>query len=155
MKSEDYKLINESWNKFINEEEAINEVDMPETLPGLALLLNIPKYIPYLIAYLEKVGKTDQDSTASLRKVADLSNKIVESLEQLKKDNPKIYALLVTAVLAKDPVGTVLHGKLMKFLKRDDRALLQKIKDHFKGEPEDPKLTSLEGEDLPDLKRED
>ena len=97
MNNKEYKIIKENWDQFINEEEQLNEIQ----LPGMNLILQNLDHIADFFNFLARV--TNQPK---LKVAADACKAIDTAMKQLQKESPLIYK----AIQAGDVAGT-LKGK--------------------------------------------
>ena len=85
MSNKEYKVIKENWDQFVNEEEQINEVQ----LPGMNFILENLDHIALLFDFLAKVLNQPK-----LKEAADACRVVDAGLKKFQKENPNIYKIL-------------------------------------------------------------
>tara|TARA_R100000008_G_C3482063_1_gene114358 strand:- start:53 stop:430 length:378 start_codon:yes stop_codon:yes gene_type:complete len=91
MNNKEYKVIKENWDQFVNEEEQINEVQ----LPGMNFILENLDHIADFFDFLAKV--TNQPK---IKAAADACRVVDAGMKNLQKEHPALYKVLQAGDIA-------------------------------------------------------
>ena len=153
-KYNDQKLINENFNKWINEKqdidetagyymeaEPIEEEQLDEIqLPGVSWFLRSYQWIEPLLRIVADSKRTPESLRGPVKSIADVMTTFKNKMDDFYENYPKLYATIMGPIMAADVAGTA-TGKVKEKILQDIYKNIDKV------EPE--------GEEAPDPEQEE
>ena len=130
-----YKLIKENWDKYLQEEEEVEEQPVEEAeepeqldelqLPGVAWFMRSYQWLAPMFSILSQHDLTPGIVKPILEKIAKALTSFKQMMEDFEKKHKKTYYLIMSPIIAAD-VGGAATGKAKEYVLEKILANMQK-----------------------------